>query len=895
MALTLLLPGAPSQRPDKARNQSQLQLTKTTTQAELDQLHPPLTGLVSEIIAGVHSPPALVARAHQLWPDSHLYQHRGGTLWDHTAPQPSEPDALPQPAAAKPSTAPALTVPPDIATPAPAAAVTHTPARPPSEPTTANTATLNKLIFDIYCYHCWGAHQNQAMINQHLQALQQLGISADDKVDQAIEEGNTAYDLIKHLQARSDQGETHQELKQWINQLTTVHSKRIIKSLQLKLDSMERFQQSKRTLARQNRNFQISSQRVQVDRQGHPCALSQLAPATKWTLLIDETGNHFDPSVRELRQSDNRVGKMVALVLAQPCTLPKLAPGFHATEQSNAQIELCLADLVRQRAGIFGFSSQDQSANPQGWLVQVDQMIRWLLLQLPINPDQTTAIEVLVEERGRKDNWTMRTETLLAELRQLNSERYANVQLTIRFISKTGSPYNGYVDTVANCWGSKDQVKQKLLRHFSLLEHCLIQPADNRAYERLLLTLDGRRPLAPADWYQLLAHNAGAAEQPYTLLNQYLQKLGAHVQQQPQQWRNYLHQLQQQLASKQFSQAALEHGLLWLEQYRPPTDQLPPLLQLQLSAAQLARNNHQGRCAPQAVANAVQLASQLYEESAPQACEIVLRAAVAATNQFDFTSLQPFVEQWLAKPSASVGLLNHGKLHSTLGQLLAFQGQTEPACQHFSRAIATFTRLSDSDQRAREIQQTRTYQLIAKLSQAHPDVTQLRDELAEQLPLDQPTLLKKLANSGQPYRFQQHLLLRTLITFPDELASQRQLYLQQMEHWQMGEDHPWPLIYAYRAWLLHDSGDRQNARDNLQQAVELCEQYPNTTLQWIGCVLQVLAQRLGIAVVGDPPLADQCQQLHHSLPGAPHQALQALRQGGDILAGLNHCLPFNFH
>ena len=369
---------------------------------------------------------------------------------------------------------------------------------------------------------------------------------------------------------------------------------------------------------------------------------------------------------------------------------------------------------------------------------------------------------------------------------------------------------------------------------------------------------------------------------------------------------------------EQYRLTELHHALNWLEQWTPQGQHLPGTLRLLLQSTQLAFDNHQGRIDQQRLSNCLDLALQLRDEIPEQVCEAILRMATATTNCFEFDALHSTIADWIALPIGTPGLLNHGKLHSTLGQMEAFKGNPSAALAHFDQALASFARLSDAQQAQRESSQTRSYRLIAQLDalSAQPAndaataqiLSNLQAHFGETLDKTQPKAISRsLAHSGQHHRYLHHLWLRALIGLPAPLASARQTYCQAPGQWQSGTDHPWPLIAAYRGWLLHDSGQQAAAREQWQQAIDTCDsEYHGSTLAWMAEVLRTLAQALQIALPDTEyrPRANRRAALEQALPYAPHAALAQFAQAAETshplphaetLAHLNACLPFNFH
>jgi hypothetical protein len=166
------------------------------------------------------------------------------------------------------------------------------------------------------------------------------------------------------------------------------------------------------------------------------------------------------------------------------------------------------------------------------------------------------------------------------------------------------------------------------------------------------------------------------------------------------------------------------------------------------------------------------------------------------------------------------------------------------------------------------------------------------------------SISRSMARTTQGERFDHHLWLRAMAYFPIELAEARQVYLQEIRNWQKGQDHPWALIQAYRAWFLCDAGRAEEARRLLEEAIETCrDDEHGLTLLWMAGVLLLLAQALGIDIALDFTGPDRRNELLARLPHAPHAAFSAFAQdaskaemGRDrILTHMEACLPFNFH
>ncbi|HEV8078776.1 MAG TPA: hypothetical protein VGP45_10360, partial [Marinobacter sp.] len=585
-------------------------------------------------------------------------------------------------------------------------------------------------------------------------------------------------------------------------------------------------------------------------------------------------------------ETDNALGRIIALALPANHGLPELKKSTHATDLDNETIQEMLRSLTQSKVGVFG-ATLKADLQSHSWIAATTKLVRWAVMMLPI--DGPTQITFKIENRGGYQGSTsLRAleENLTDELRQLAPERFRELRLSLELVTKD-TPYNGYVDVIANCWGSPNDTKRRLLARTGWRGHCLLQSTDLADIDRLYQGA-GSEPDTDT-WFAICTHLA--REPGHSLFHDLLTQLGERVQNDGTVWQRYLDAMRQRIALKTFDAGSLGRALQWLKRYQPASERLPGLIELQLASAELASANHLGHSNVQQVARVMTLARELRDESAPDACEAALRVAISATNGFDFESVVPFIEDWIAQPIAVPGRLNHGKLHSTLGQLCAFRADYDSALRHFDEATEHFDQLSDPLLANRNGQQTSSYRAIVQLdmkSTAAPDaVRQLTQRATKKTGTHN---IRQLARSTSPFRFEHYLLLRWLVSSPDETKA-RQDYLACRDEWQVGEGHPWMLINAYRAWLLVDEGDKDNAAGYLQQSLEDCaEAEDSAILHWMAHCLHALGESLGLTV--EPP-ARPC-------PAAPFPSehLASLRTAGaqeDRMHALNRLLPFNFH
>lgn len=792
---------------------------------------------------------------------------------------------------------------------------TPTPASPAPEAARQNPspgslhALLDKdLIGKSFVLAAWGADkpENRRQLDEIAEeawnrAPRNSGLP--DIVDEARRNGEHACELAAELLRRLDR-EGDASAGDWIASVTADVHERIRGHLQITLKRWRERRQSLQQRHGGQRVYTSSLPPVSLIDGHHPNSLRHLRPAAAWQVCIDETGSLFDEQADALNGTDSKLGRLVALAVPEGACLPALDKGFHATGAPALQVDQVLQSLLQAPVGIFGFTVQDPAAHTRHWIGHVQQLVRWVLLQLPLEPEQPCRVDVRIEQNAGyqiRDSLRALSETLEGEFRRLDPQRFAGLRLSLAFMDKQ-HPLNGYVDALAFTWGSPAAESRDRLKKSALPGHCLLRPSD-RAMERLYLALNAAYRLPPADWYDLCA---GAADEPDGgLMARFLDQLGEQVREQPAVWQGYLDEVRQRLRLKQFHLDSLGHALAWLERWAPAGQVLPAAQRLPLETARLAAENHRGQVNGGRILGCLQLARGLREEAPAEACEAILRLAVSTANNFEFAALRPAVEQWLAEPVAVPGLLNHAKLHSTLGQLCAFSGQPLEALGHFDRALECFARLSDPSQAGREAAQTRSYRLIAAMDAPGADPQPLLDALCEHLgaQLDKheaEAISRSLAHSGQAARYAHHLWLRALATFPAQTAAARAAYLEQAHQWQGGDDHPWPLIEAYRGWLLRDADQPRLAAERLQTAIAACSAEGNgLTLQWMAEVLRTLASALGLGET-EPPSPGARELLRQSLLHAPHAALERFANAGRLEHGAIHdalrqCLPFNFH
>ena len=760
-----------------------------------------------------------------------------------------------------------------------------------------------KLLFEIFKYAAWGEEQpdNGAKIKLLMldaSKRQRRNSSLLGEAEKMRRRGRDAFDLDKELQTRLKASGATPEFQVWFDQQLAGAHKRVVFHLRKSLEKWQDRQQHQK--ARRLQSVQACTlPPLMLDGKPHPNSLRHMAPHTHWQILIDETGSEFDrPENLNIRDRD--LGRLVALALPVGMHgLAALKSNFHSCNELAQAVDEAVGRLLRASVGIVGITVKDPLAggSPR-WFTSIYYLMHLVMRLLPLHQNQPASVEFIIEQRGAMAANTdlfAAQQLLEAELHSLDKSRFGQVTISARITGKNGHPANGYVDALAYTWSGSHETSKQRLKNARLLGHCFLEPS-HAVIERTYAALDGNSSLSAADWYTLTA--ASGDEPEHSLVHSLLAQLGAQIQSNAGAWNEYLDEVRIRLATKRYRLADIAATLSWLSQWLPVNKHLPPRMRLHWHAARLACANHLGEADLSAVNECLILGKQLMDEAASDVCHAHLRVAVAATNSFEFKVAQQILTTWQDQPVAVCGLLNRAKVLSSQGQCSAFLGNTGEALSYFAEAIDLFGRLSDRSESARELAQTRVYQLIALMD--HTDTTV--EQLAEALQIHFAKPLSKVASAmmlqEDRERYNHYLLLRALILYP-ALRAVCQPYLDLKDDWLQGDSHPWPLINAYRAWWLQSNGDTKAAGSYMSIAISLCRANSGgITLSWIGEVLAVLAERLEIPTL----LAsnERLEELRDQLPQAPWQALtilQGCRQSDTpaLLSALGVCLPFNFH
>ena len=775
----------------------------------------------------------------------------------------------------------------------------------PKPPNNSQITALSDLVNNYYLRHAWGSktHQNEIkQIEFEAGDHRESNINLKTQLLQAQADGERAFQLVNELKGRMLR-DTVNQIQDWVKLVSQGLPNRVVKSINIAQSKQIGYLNKQKVRNQSNKGYRISTKPLELHGDIHPNYLPALRPADNWRVVIDETGDNHNSNLAD-DGPEKTVGKFVALVVPDSVNLESLEKGFHATDIGDRHIEKILERLTSVPVGIFGFSVMDPVASGHSWYLQVDLLIRWVLRLLPIDSGRQTNVIFEIEEyssyKPTKD-LSIRGESVLSELMQLSATRYENLSLHMKFVSKGESELNGYVDALANCWGSPSPMRSKFLRHFRLLDHCLLTPKVEGIFERALIAMVDGRPLSPIDWYTLVSSVQSLGSR--TLIDDVLLKLGERSQGDSSLWISYLSEVRERISIKALSPHSLTKVIGWLEQFKPQGLSIPKLVNLQLCASRLALENHQGLSIQSNLTSTIALAFELLEEDAPQACEAILRAVVAMTNIYNFETMTPYVDQLLKEPVKVYGLSNYGKLLSTRGQLAIFNGDSTLAVEYFDQALTTFEKLSDPQQRQRELLQTGSYRLFALVDLEATDANEIHREFQ--------TFVQSISGSALSHtlpdihnwdgirRFEHHLFLRAIVSGRLNRIDYGKIYLESFDNWSSGEDHPWQLICFYRALLLAQNKRIPDAQVQIRYALDICDNHPEGTITWIGAVIAQCAEHLTILPKGEGSESiDRCAAVKRALPNAPIDRLRGVfGQHIDVFnvdIALRELLPFNF-
>jgi hypothetical protein len=619
-----------------------------------------------------------------------------------------------------------------------------------------------------------------------------------------------------------------------------------------------------------------------------------MQPSSEWTLLIDETGSVFDETAEFLTTSDGPLGRIVGLLLPKEHDLPPLVKNWHAVEMGIDSIDKSVNAILKAKVGVLGVTvNQLPKAPVERWTFGVQRIIDLVLRLLPFD-DTPTKLTVLIEQRSEfkgGTEWKAIANDSNYRLALSYPERGALISCDITIISKTGSPFNGYVDALAFIWGSQAPHSKECLKLTGLKGTCFLL-GDAAAISRYWEWLDRGIMLEGEDWATFLGQPE--ASQKGSLVDTILQRLGQASQADSSLWQRYLGHTLSHLESKAIDLKVLGRQVEWLECWSPVGKALPPTARLLWLTAKLARANHLGETEQRWLQEMHDLGNALLDENAHLVCRAELNLAVNATNRYDFAIASQILDHWRTLPKAVPGLRYWAQVQSSLGQHAAFCGDNAAAILLFDEALAAFARLSNEVEATREARQTLTYRAIAMMDDPSRSDAEVRKAVEMVIGPLSEAAVKLAASVSDEDKYAHHLLLRWLVQRPDTAI--RTAYIEQRPHWHTDQGHPWPLIQLYRGLLLQ-AGDVTEARRLAMQGFELAtSESQGPVLYLIGACCRAI-----VADWGEPWQDGEAflGKIGESLPLAQPK-VATLRNflvgpSSDPLELLKAVLPFNFH
>lgn len=629
----------------------------------------------------------------------------------------------------------------------------------------------------------------------------------------------------------------------------------------------------------------------------HPNDLRVQQPSSHWELVIDETGDTFDETA--LHSSGRHLGRFVGvLVPIGNNDLPPLNSGWHAVDCADtSEIDRVVQTVLSARVGVLGIDVQCLPVTPgERWLDGIALLIDWTLRLMPV-ADAPCRVDVKIEQRGAfeaKQSWDVVRRDCLRRLALAFPHRALRIDLQIEVVGKTGSPFNGFVDSIAYTWAESTDSSKARLKCSGWQGTCLLRSSEGADARAMLHAWDAFAQgvnLPAGLWWGMVC--SADARNPAAFMSSFLTLVGNEAKASPTVWSGFLTETKARMAATPVDLQRLAAAVDWLQQYQPPHASILPALRLAWLTIKLARTNHVGMAEQQWQAELEQLGDQLLDEAAPLVCHADLHRAVAATNRFDFNRAQQALARWQGRSPAEPGLRYWGQLQSSFGQHAAFLGDNEKAVTFFLEAMKTFDRLSDPEARRRDKLQTGCYLAIALMDNTKVPPEEVRTAV-ELVVGTLPDAAIRLATSCEPTdRYAHHLLLRWLTHRGD--AKVQASYIRKRDSWKTGDGHPWPLIQLYRGILLHET-DSDTARclalDAANRAFS-AEQGP--TVRLIGACCRCVAADWGAPW---PEAGQELEYLEQQLPAAAENTgkLKVAMQTSSYAprAMLASILPFNF-
>jgi len=267
-----------------------------------------------------------------------------------------------------------------------------------------------------------------------------------------------------------------------------------------------------------------------------------------------------------------------------------------------------------------------------------------------------------------------------------------------------------------------------------------------------------------------------------------------------------------------------------------------------------------------------------------------LNLAVHEHDAFEFDNALALVDGWISDslfPALSV--MNRGRMFSSRGQSLALTGRNQEADEAFARALAQFA--AEPELLAKDIEQTKTYQVMNALDQDAPSAVPLLEEL-----LGKSLIAAALDFTSTLERpFVAHLFLKALWRMRTERSVVLDALLKNLPaEIAIKDQHPYELILFYLALLTKDANPAyaQARAEELEQFFETIEF--GGTLGLIHAYIRVMLKSHGFGVVSDRAFLDELGIVEQYLPKAD-TIINKLRAGwADSSMSVGGILPFNY-
>ena len=330
-------------------------------------------------------------------------------------------------------------------------------ALPQAEARRHRSLDTNELLHLIFLRSAWGPEKHAREIEEYLDEARWRDPSEPNALQLAIQaqrEGISAHKLVTEMNGRLRGGATPAQLLAWAT--GEGGTPRIRKHLKSKIKKQVSWWRKKQEHA--SALGERSTLRAVTLRDGvHPCSLPHQQPATEWKILIDESGERFEPRPEADEDGGDgqrgTMGRLVAVVLpSNACSILRGIHPFHATEADPKQVDTVMQELLDSGAGVFGLTVDDPATHASGWFGHIHELVRWVMLQIPIDPEQKTTIDFMIERRGGTDQNTrldVLAQTLESEFAWAYNASGGNLLLVVLLHGALNGWYSAVVQGLA--------------------------------------------------------------------------------------------------------------------------------------------------------------------------------------------------------------------------------------------------------------------------------------------------------------------------------------------------------------------------------------------------------------------------------------------------------------